>query len=68
MVLKKNPTSPNQAPLQEFKYLTATSKRSFELPSNFIASQHTRKYPLDIPIPTIMDPTYTSSPNTPTQN
>ena len=64
----KNPTCPNQPPSQEFKDSIATSKRSFELPFDFITSQHTGRYPLDIPTPTILDLTYTSSPNTPTQH
>ena len=64
----KNKTCPNQPPLQEFKDLGATSKRSFELTSDFISFQHIGIFPLNITTPTIQDPTYTSSPNTLTQH
>ena len=41
---------------------------SFEFPLDYNASQHTERYPPDITTPTILDPTYTSSPDTPTQH
>ena len=64
----KNIIGPNQPPSQEFKDSVDTSKRSFKFPLNYIASQHTRRYPLDITTPTIPDPTYTSSHDIPSEH
>ena len=40
----------------------------FELSSNFISAQDTGRYPPYFPTQTTHDPSYTSSPNSPTQN
>ena len=64
----KNTTSLNQPPSWEIKNSAASSKKSFELSSNFISSQHTRRYPSDFSIQTTPDPSYTSSLDSPTQN
>ena len=65
---ENNSTSPNQLYSREVKYLATTSKKHFEVPSNFISSQFTRWYPPKIPIQPIPDMSYTSSPNIPHQD
>ena len=63
-----NLTSPNQPTTREVKNSTTTSKESFKVPSNFIASQYTERYPPDFPIQTTPNPSYTSSLDSPIQN
>jgi hypothetical protein len=67
-VTRENPIGLNQPPSREFKESITISKRYFKFLSDYIASQHTIRYPPDIPTPTIPDPTYSSSPDTPTQH
>lgn len=62
-----NSIDPNQSPTWENKIPATTSKKFFKVPSDFIASHHTRRYPLEIPTQTSPDISYTSSPNTPHQ-
>ena len=61
----KNPIGLNQPPSRELKDPTTTSKKSFGVPFDFIASQYTRRYPPKIPTQPTPYPSYTHSPNTP---
>ena len=65
---RKKSKGPNQPPSREIKISATSSKKSFELSSNFISSQHTRRYPPDFPTQTNPNPSYTSSPDSPIQN
>ena len=49
------------------EHLAIDSKNPFEVPSDFISSQLTGRYPLEIPTPPTLDPSYTSSPDIPHQ-
>ena len=65
---EKSSTCPNQPHSQEVKDSTTSSKKPFEVPSQFISSQLTRQYPLDIPTQPTLDPSYISSPDIPHQD
>jgi hypothetical protein len=65
---EKNLTGPNQPPSREIKNLASSSKKYFELSSNFISSQHIRRYPPDFPTQATPLPSYTSSLGSPTHN
>lgn len=60
----KNSIGPNQPPMQEVKNSATTSKKCFEVPSNFIASQYTEIYTPEIPTQPNLVPSYTFSPKT----
>ena len=62
---KKSSTCPNQTHLGEVEYLVTDSKNPFKVPSDFISSQSIKRYPPKIPTQPTLDPSYTSSPNTP---
>ena len=64
----KKSIGPNKPPSWEIKNLAASSKKSFEFSSNFISSQHIERYPHNVPTQITLDPSYTSSPDSPTQN
>ena len=50
------------------KYLNTSSKKHFEVLSDFISSQFTRQCPLGIPTQPTLHPCYTSSPDIPHQD
>ena len=54
---------PNQAHLREVEHPTIDSKNTFEVPFDSIEG-----YPPDIPIQSIVHPSYTSSPDIPHQD
>jgi hypothetical protein len=56
----KNTKEPNQPPSREVKYSVATSNRYFELPLDYIASEHTRRYQSEFTSQTVPKPAYTS--------
>ena len=66
--IEKNTIGINQPPLKEIKNSASSSKKSLELSSNFISSQHTGRYPFDFPAQITLDPSYTCSPDLPTKN
>ena len=61
---RKNPIGPNQPPTREVKNSATTSTKYFKVPYDFITSQFTKRYKLDIPTQPTLDSSYTSLPNT----
>ena len=64
----KSSIDPNQPHLQEVKDSTTYSKKPSEVPSGFISSDCTGRYPADILVETTLDPSYTSSLDIPHQD
>ena len=58
--IEKSSTGPNEPHLLEVEHQTIDSKTTFEVPFDFISSQTTEWYPLDVPIQLTPDPSYTS--------
>ena len=65
---RRNPIGPKQPSSQEFKDSSATLIRSFELPPDYIASQHTKRYHSKSPTQTVLELTYTSSHDIPVEH
>lgn len=65
---RKNSIGPNQPPSREIKNSVASSNKYFELSANFISFQHAEGYPPNFPTQNTLDPSYTSSPDSPTKN
>ena len=65
---EKSSTGPNQPHSREVKDSTTYSKNPSEVPSDFISSQLTGRYPPKILTQPTLDPSYTSSPNSPHQD
>ena len=65
---EKSSTSPNQPHSREVEHPTIDSENTFEVPFDFISSQTTKRYALDIPTQPTLDPSYTSSPDIPHQD
>ena len=59
---------PNQPHSQEVKDSSTASNKSFKIPSNFISSQFTKRYPLENPTQPTLDPSHTSSSDIPHQD
>ncbi|CAF4235589.1 unnamed protein product [Adineta steineri] len=64
---KKCSRRTNQPHSREVKDLAIASKKYFKVPFDFILSQFTERYPLEIPTQPTLDPSYTSSPDIPHQ-
>ena len=62
---EKSSMGPNQPHSWEVKDSVSASKKSFEVPYDFILSQFIGWYPPVIPTQSTLDPSYISSPDIP---
>ena len=66
--IEKSSRGPNQPHSREVKDSTTYSKKTFEVPSNFISSQLIKRYPPEIPTQPTIDMSYTSLTDIPHQD